>query len=73
MELRWVKAEEMIEEKLGMGRGEVGEVLRIMMDRASYPLYICDVDGKSHTTLVVACLRKMQGWHIDSIIGEMCR
>ena len=73
VDLRWVKAERMSEEKLGMGKSEVGEVMRTILDRSAYPLYIADIDGISHTTLVVACLRKMQGWHIDSIIGEMCR
>ena len=73
VDLKWVKAEHMSEEKLGMGKSEVGEVMRTILDRSAYPLYIGDVDGISHTTLVVACLRKMQGWHIDSIIGEICR
>ena len=38
-----------------------------------YPLYLADLDGISHTTLVVACLRKLQGWHHDSIVDEICR
>ena len=71
--LRWIKAHKMGEEKLGMGQTEVGDVLKIMLDSSVYPLYIADRDGKSHTTLVIACLRKLQEWHIDSIIGEMCR
>jgi len=73
VELKWVKADAMTEEKLGMGKTEVGEVIKTILDRTAYPLYIADIDGISHTTLVMACLRKMQGWHIDSIIGEMCR
>jgi len=73
IELKWIKAETMKEEKLGMGKTEVGEVLKVILDRTAYPLYVADIDGVSHTTLVMACLRKMQGWHIDSIIGEMCR
>jgi len=39
----------------------------------SYPLYIADMDGISHTTLIIACLRKLQGWHLDSIINEITR
>lgn len=31
------------------------------------------MDGMSHTTLIVACLRKLQGWHLDSIINEITR
>jgi hypothetical protein len=31
------------------------------------------VDGISHTTLVVACLRKLQGWHSDCIVNEIYR
>ncbi|WWD17309.1 hypothetical protein CI109_101749 [Kwoniella shandongensis] len=73
VDVRWIKAEEMGEEKLGMGKNEVGEVLKIILNPSSYPLYIADVDGISHTTLVVACLRKLQGWHIDCIIDEICR
>ncbi|OCF42890.1 hypothetical protein I317_03241 [Kwoniella heveanensis CBS 569] len=71
--LKWVKAEGMGEEKLGMGKNEVNEVLKTILDPSAYPLYIADIDGISHTTLVVACLRKLQGWHIDSIINEICR
>lgn len=73
IELKWIKAETMKEEKLGMGKTEVGEVLKVILDRTAYPLYVADINGVSHTTLVMACLRKMQGWHVDSIIGEMCR
>lgn len=73
IDLKWVKAEKMTEEKLGMGKVEVGEVLRIILDPTCYPVYLADKDGVSHTTLVVACLRKMMGWHLDSVIGEMCR
>ncbi|ORY34020.1 tyrosine phosphatase family-domain-containing protein [Naematelia encephala] len=71
--LRWVKAEEMGEESLGMGRNEVLDVLKVILDTTNYPLYIADLDGISHTTLIVACLRKLQGWHQDSIINEICR
>ena len=38
-----------------------------------YPLYLADVDGISHTTIAIACLRKLQGWHIDSILDEISR
>ncbi|KAK4683888.1 hypothetical protein P7C73_g6324, partial [Tremellales sp. Uapishka_1] len=71
--VRWIKAESMGEENLGMGRTEVGEVLKIILDPSSYPLYIADKDGISHTTLVVACLRKLQGWNTESILNEICR
>ncbi|ORX36687.1 tyrosine phosphatase family-domain-containing protein [Kockovaella imperatae] len=73
VETKWIKADVMGEEKLGIGKTEVGEVLKLILDRSMYPLYIADVDGISHTTLIVACLRKLQGWHMDSIIDEMCR
>ncbi|KAK8864395.1 hypothetical protein IAR55_001643 [Kwoniella newhampshirensis] len=73
VDVKWFKAEEMEEEKLGMGRNEVGEVLKIVLNPTNYPVYIADVDGISHTTLLVACLRKLQGWHMDSIIDEICR
>lgn len=73
VKLHWVKGDEMTEEKLGIGRTEIGEIIKIILDPTSYPVYIADSNGTSHTTLIIACLRKMQGWHIDSIIGEMCR
>ncbi|WVW83909.1 hypothetical protein I302_105931 [Kwoniella bestiolae CBS 10118] len=73
VQVKWIKAEEMGEEKLGMGKNEVLEVLKIILDTKSYPLYIADIDGISHTTLITACLRKLQGWHMDSIINEICR
>ena len=46
---------------------------QIVLGRSSYPLYIADRDGISHTTLIIACLRKLQGWHMDSIVDEICR
>jgi hypothetical protein len=86
IDLRWVKAEGMGEEKLGMGKTEIGDVLKVsadsrgrkltiqtVLDPSCYPLYIADLDGVSHTTLIVACLRKLQGWHLDSIINEITR
>ncbi|WWC89330.1 uncharacterized protein L201_004251 [Kwoniella dendrophila CBS 6074] len=73
IEIKWIKAEGMSEEKLGMGKNEISEVLKILLDPKSYPLYIADKDGISHTTLIVACLRKLQGWNMDCIINEICR
>ncbi|OCF60606.1 hypothetical protein L486_00241 [Kwoniella mangroviensis CBS 10435] len=73
IQIKWIKAEEMGEEKLGMGKNEVLEVLKIILDIKSYPLYIADIDGISHTTLIVACLRKLQGWNMECIINEICR
>lgn len=46
---------------------------KLILDTSQYPLYIADVNGISHTTLIVACLRKLQGWHMDSIMGEVER
>lgn len=31
------------------------------------------MDGISHTSLVIACLRKLQGWNMESIMGEISR
>ncbi|WRT66363.1 uncharacterized protein IL334_003318 [Kwoniella shivajii] len=73
IQVKWVKADEMSEEKLGMGKNEVSEVLKIILDPKSYPLYIADIDGISHTTLIVSCLRKLQGWNMDCIVNEICR
>ncbi|KAL7421575.1 hypothetical protein Q5752_003344 [Cryptotrichosporon argae] len=61
------------EEELGMGRTEVCDVLKMILDRSAYPIYLADVDGESHSTLVIACLRKLQGWHMDSILGDIER
>ncbi|WVO16284.1 hypothetical protein L204_103959 [Cryptococcus depauperatus] len=69
----WIEAEEMGDEKLGIGKADVGQVLKLVLNPTLYPLYIADVDGKSHTTLVIACLRKLQGWHMESVINEICR
>lgn len=46
---------------------------QILLDTMAYPMYIADVDGISHTTLAVAALRKLQGWHMTSIIDEIFR
>ncbi|CAD6572417.1 MAG: hypothetical protein TREMPRED_000543 [Tremellales sp. Tagirdzhanova-0007] len=73
VQVKWIRVESMGEEGLGMGRSEVGEVLKMILNPSMYPLYLADLDGVSHTTLVVACLRKLQGWHLDSIVNEICR
>lgn len=46
---------------------------QVLLNPAAYPIYLADIDGISHTTLVVACLRKLQGWHQDSIVNEIYR
>ena len=92
MDVRWVKAEEMREENLGMGRNEVTEVIRVsskveVSQNRSRGLTTTDDPGSflvpalrgryrrhiAHSTLVVGCLRKLQGWHMDSIIAEIAR
>lgn len=45
----------------------------MLLDPSLYPIYLADIDGNSHTTLVVAALRKLQGWAPDSIEGEVFR
>ncbi|BEJ16803.1 hypothetical protein CspHIS471_0602040 [Cutaneotrichosporon sp. HIS471] len=73
IDLRWVKAEKMEEETLGMEPEHVTDVLKILLNPVAYPIYLADVDGISHTTLVVACLRKLQGWHSECIVNEIYR
>lgn len=47
--------------------------MQTVLDPSSYPLYIADLDGISHTSLVIGCLRKLQGWHADAIVDEISR
>ncbi|EIW70663.1 hypothetical protein TREMEDRAFT_61171 [Tremella mesenterica DSM 1558] len=69
----WIKAEQAGEERLGIGKKEVEDVLKVVLDTKMYPLYLADVDGVSHTTPVVGCLRKLQGWAMEGILSEMER
>lgn len=56
-----------------MATAQVAHALKIILDPGHSPLCIADGDGTSHTTLVVACLRKLQGWHMDAILDEISR
>lgn len=44
--------------------------LLFVMDSSNYPLYIHCNQGKHRTGCVVACLRKIQHWPMESIIEE---
>lgn len=46
------------------------EALLIIMDCSNYPMYLHCNQGRHRTGCVVACLRKIQRWHIDDIIDE---
>lgn len=48
----------------------VKETLELILCRDNYPVLMCDVDGVYLVGMVVGCLRKLQGWNLNSIVNE---
>ncbi|CCG84985.1 protein of unknown function [Taphrina deformans PYCC 5710] len=48
----------------------VGEALRLVVNRSRYPMLIHCNRGKHRTGTVVACLRKLKGWHVSRALDE---
>lgn len=51
----------------------VGEALRLVVNQAKYPLLIHCNRGKHRTGTVVACFRKLRGWHTTRAMDEYVR
>lgn len=51
----------------------VGQALRLVVNRAHYPMLIHCNRGKHRTGTVVACLRKLKGWHTTRALDEYSR
>ncbi|KAK3683441.1 protein-tyrosine phosphatase, partial [Podospora appendiculata] len=48
-------------------------ILRLVLDRQNHPLLIHCNHGKHRTGCVVAIVRKVSGWDLDSIVSEYKR
>lgn len=57
----------------GIPYGLVGDALRLVVNRANYPMLIHCNRGKHRTGTVVACLRKLKGWHTTRALDEYAR
>lgn len=51
----------------------VGEALRLVVNRDHFPLLIHCNRGKHRTGTVVACMRKLKGWHTTRALDEYSR
>mmetsp|Transcript_8521 Transcript_8521/g.14138 ORF Transcript_8521/g.14138 Transcript_8521/m.14138 type:complete len:215 (+) Transcript_8521:56-700(+) len=51
----------------------VTETLKVLSDKANYPVLVICKTGKNLTGVVVACLRKLQRWTLISIYEEFRR
>lgn len=47
VDLKWIKAEGMGEEKLGLGKNEISDVLKVSLSQSILKVYI---DGRSYST-----------------------
>ncbi|KAL4889032.1 tyrosine phosphatase family-domain-containing protein [Aspergillus ambiguus] len=48
----------------------MNDILEILLNKANHPILVHCNKGKHRTGCVVACFRKLQGWHHDDVINE---
>jgi tyrosine-protein phosphatase SIW14 len=48
----------------------VCEALKVILDTRNHPVLIHDEKGRHKCSVVIACLRKLQGWSLTSIFSE---
>lgn len=48
----------------------VKDTLELILDARNYPILICDVAGVHDVGMVVACLRRLQKWNLNSVVHE---
>lgn len=48
----------------------MASILRLVLDPLQYPLLVHCNHGKHRTGCVVAVVRKLSGWNLDSVLGE---
>lgn len=51
----------------------VSEVLAQLLDPANHPVLLHCLDGRQNTGIIVMCLRKLQNWGLQAILGEFAR
>ncbi|KAJ3321142.1 hypothetical protein HDV06_004595 [Boothiomyces sp. JEL0866] len=52
---------------------KVYQILMILIDPAYHPIYVHCLDGAVVTMVTIMCLRKLQGWPVDSYLSEAQR
>ncbi len=60
-------------ENVCLSTASVIAVLQIITNAENLPAYVHCIDGCNNTSLLIACLRKMQGWTQGPILSEMLR
>lgn len=48
----------------------VKESLQIILHTDNYPILVCDVGGVHLVGTVIACLRRLQNWNLNSVVTE---
>lgn len=48
----------------------VKDTIELILHAENYPILLCDVGGVYNVGMVVACLRRLQGWNLTSVINE---
>jgi protein tyrosine/serine phosphatase len=44
--------------------------LQLLLSADTHPVLICDTSGVQQVGVVIGCLRRLQGWNLNSIINE---
>jgi tyrosine-protein phosphatase OCA6 len=60
-------------ESLKITLSEITKVLKLLLDKENYPIYIHCIDGTSVTNVFLMCFRKLKHWDMSSIINEATR
>ncbi|WFD30628.1 hypothetical protein MSPP1_001649 [Malassezia sp. CBS 17886] len=68
-----VRTERPKEESGGLTREGAARAMLELLNREKLPLYVHCLDGVEATSMLVACLRKIQGWSEDSVYAELAR
>lgn len=48
----------------------MSSILDVVLDRRNYPLLVHCNHGKHRTGCVIAAIRKLSGWNLDSVVDE---
>lgn len=48
----------------------VKESLQLILHRENYPILVCDVGGVHLVGMIIACLRRIQNWNLNTVITE---
>lgn len=68
-----IRTEKPKEETGGLTHEGAARALMEVLNRENLPLYVHCLDGVEVTSTLVACLRKVQGWHSAALCEELTR